>query len=332
MEPSWMRMDLNLLKALHVLLEERSVSRAAERFFVTRSAMSKTLQRLREALNDPVLVRTAQGLVPTPRAEQLAASLTSAIAHIEQGLVSSARFDPAEAAGTIRIAAPETFAIGAIPRLVPPLRKLAPKLRLESLHLEDGYLERLADGSIDFAIYFDQEYPERFFKHSLFSTAPKIWCRKDHPITRLRQMTLDDICNYPKLAFHLPSIKLAELLDILQTMEQIEIGREVIFETSHLLVALVMLRQSDALMIAPDYLFQDEAFSDTAVALPLNHIPLFDQLRFDLCLVQHERTMNSSLHQWVAAEAIRTLSQREPEALSPVSSAASSRVRSLRSR
>lgn len=325
-ERSWMRMDLNLLKALHVLLEERSVARAADRFFVTRSAMSKTLQRLRETLNDPVLVRTAQGLVPTPRAEQLAASLATAIAHIEQGLASSARFDPRHAVGPLRIAAPETFAIGAMPRLLPALRKLAPQLRLESLHLTDDYQYHLTDGSIDFAIYFDQDYADGIIRHKLFSTAPMLWCRKDHPITRIDSLTLDDVCNYPKLAFHLPSIKHAQLLDVLQTMEQIEIGREVIFETSHLLVALVMLRQSDAVMIAPDHLFQDPAFSSTVTALPLGHIALFDELRFDLCLVQHQRTAQSALHQWMVAETVRAFGPAE----GPASRLSTARIRALR--
>lgn len=306
MEP-WLRMDLNLLKALYVLLEERSVSRAADRFFVTRSAMSKTLQRLRDTLNDPVLVRTANGLVPTPRAQQLAASLTTAISHIEKGLASSARFLPAEASGVLRIAAPETYAAGTIARLLFPMRNAAPQLRLESLHLEDAYQRQLADGSIDFAIYFDQEYPEGFVTHPLFSMGPMIWCRKDHPIAALKRITLDDICNYPKLAFHLPSIRLGELLNVLDTLEKIEIGREVMFETNHLLVALVALRQSDALMIAPDYLFKDQAFADTVVALPLDGTPLFDTLRINLSLVQHERTLSSPMHQWAAQEILRLL-------------------------
>ena len=324
MERSWLRMDLNLLKALHVLLEERSISRAADRFFVTRSAMSKTLQRLRETLNDPILVRTAQGLVPTPRAEQLAASLASAIAQIEQGLSSSARFDPATAEGPIRIAAPETFAIGAMPRLLTALRTAAPQLRIEALHLENGYQAQLADGALDFAIYFEQDYPDGFNTHRLLSTAPKLWCRPEHPITRLKQVTLDDICNFPKLAFRLPSIKHQQLLEVLQTMEQIEIGREVIFETSHLLVALVMLRKSDALMLAPDYLFADPALAGMAVSLPLGHIPLFDQLSFELGLVQHERTMHSPLHQWLVSEARRAFDH------SPAFGSESPRVRSLR--
>lgn len=311
MDASWMRMDLNLLKALYILIEERNISRAADRFCVTRSAMSKTLHRLREALDDPLLVPTSQGLVPTPRAEQLAAAMANAMTHFEAGLGATS-FDPARATTRLKIAAPETFAIVVIPQLLGTLRNSAPLLRLESSHLEDEYLTRLADGTIDFAIYLDQDYPPGFIKHFLLPTRPVIWCRKDHPITRLKELTLEDVCSYPKLVSHLPAIKLTELLAILKTLELVEAGREVMFETSHLLVALDMLHQSDAIMFSSSELFRRETLSDAVTSVAIDHIPLFDQLRFDLCLVQHERTASSPLHQWVVAETINAFGHRPP--------------------
>ena len=62
------RLDLNLLVALEALIEEGSVSRAAERLYITQSAMSKTLGRLRELFDDPLFIRRGSGMVPTPRA------------------------------------------------------------------------------------------------------------------------------------------------------------------------------------------------------------------------------------------------------------------------
>ncbi|MFI8927023.1 LysR family transcriptional regulator [Streptomyces sp. NPDC053474] len=72
-------MDLNLLRALDALLQENSVTRAAERLGTSPAAASRTLARLRRAVGDPLLVRAGQGMVPTPRAlelrEQVAALL-----------------------------------------------------------------------------------------------------------------------------------------------------------------------------------------------------------------------------------------------------------------
>src|SRR5262245_48601207 len=64
--------DLNLLLVLHAVLEERSATRAARRLHVTQSAVSNALARLRQLLNDPLVVRSGRGLVATPRAEELA--------------------------------------------------------------------------------------------------------------------------------------------------------------------------------------------------------------------------------------------------------------------
>ena len=69
------RIDLNLLVALHILLQEGSVSRAAERLNITQPAMSKTLGRLRETFDDPLFVRSKRGIQPTPRAISLAGEL-----------------------------------------------------------------------------------------------------------------------------------------------------------------------------------------------------------------------------------------------------------------
>ena len=73
--------DLNLLVALHVLIEERSVSKAATRLHVTQPAMSKTLNRLRETFDDPLFARSKRGIQPTPRAEALANELIHVLSH-----------------------------------------------------------------------------------------------------------------------------------------------------------------------------------------------------------------------------------------------------------
>lgn len=69
------RADLNLLVAFQFLMEEKSVTRAAERLYISQPAMSKTLQRLRDLFDDPLFDRASHGLVPTSRAEALHAQL-----------------------------------------------------------------------------------------------------------------------------------------------------------------------------------------------------------------------------------------------------------------
>ena len=87
------RLDLNLLVALEALLEERNVSLAAERLFITQSAMSKTLGRLRELFGDPLFVRKASRMIPTPRAEQLARELPQVLLAVQR-MLRPTEFDP----------------------------------------------------------------------------------------------------------------------------------------------------------------------------------------------------------------------------------------------
>jgi DNA-binding transcriptional LysR family regulator len=86
--------DLNLMLVLHTVLAERSVARAAERLHVTPSAVSNALARLRGAMGDPLVTRKGRGIVPTPRATELAPAIARAIREIELAL-GAAPFDAA---------------------------------------------------------------------------------------------------------------------------------------------------------------------------------------------------------------------------------------------
>ena len=102
------RIDLNLLVTLQVLIEERNVTRAAERLFITQPAMSRTLSRLRDLFDDPLFTRAARGLIPTPRTEELAELLPDLLASVGQ-LVTPQSFDPATCEQSFRIAVVEQF-------------------------------------------------------------------------------------------------------------------------------------------------------------------------------------------------------------------------------
>lgn len=100
------RMDLNLLVAFQVLLEERHVSRAADRLFITQSAMSKTLGRLRDLFGDPLFTRSSHGMVPTPKAIELQAQIQGVLSQV-QSITTGQEFDPKTYEGEISIAVSE---------------------------------------------------------------------------------------------------------------------------------------------------------------------------------------------------------------------------------
>lgn len=135
------QMDLNLLHVLHAVLLEKSATRAAKRLHVTQSAVSNALARLRQALGDPLVVRHARGLSPTPRALALQPELEQLMRSLRSLVSGPERFEPATTTREFTLACADycTTILGA--QLVEMLRQRAPAARLRLLPLE-----QLAEG------------------------------------------------------------------------------------------------------------------------------------------------------------------------------------------
>lgn len=177
------QMDANLLVALDVLLEERHVTRTAQRLGVTQSAMSQTLQRLRDALDGPVLVRSGGRMVPTPRAESMAGPLRTALRGIERLLTGEERFEPAEAERTLRMASLDTYAISVIPAILRRLAEAGPGLELDVAPLDrDRVWDQLRAGAFDLAIVGPWERPADMSAAPLLEERMVGMVRAGHPM------------------------------------------------------------------------------------------------------------------------------------------------------
>jgi DNA-binding transcriptional LysR family regulator len=128
-------LDLNLLVVLDAVLQERSATRAAARLHVTQSAISSELRRLRGVFDDPLMVRTKHGFVPTERAESLGPALER-ILREARALLSPIERDPARSARVFRVAATDAIGVVLLPLLLPVLRRSLPLARLHMVTLE----------------------------------------------------------------------------------------------------------------------------------------------------------------------------------------------------
>src|SRR5580700_4872476 len=121
--------DLNLLIVFDAMIQERSVTRAGRRIGLSQPAMSHALNRLRYMLNDELFVRTAEGMVPTPRATRLAQPLSTALSEMRLAMTPE-KFDPATSTHRFRITADNYAAIVFGPPLVAAVLERAPALNL----------------------------------------------------------------------------------------------------------------------------------------------------------------------------------------------------------
>lgn len=157
------KLDLNLLVALDVLLTERNVSRAAEKLFMSQSATSGALARLREYFGDDLLVQVGRKMVLTPRAQALAAKVRAVLMQIEGTIIQPPGFDPATVERTIRVAASDYVVVAGLDRALRAIRQKAPGLTiiLEPPRGEPSML--LVQGEIDLLampeVYLAEDHP-----------------------------------------------------------------------------------------------------------------------------------------------------------------------------
>lgn len=186
--------DLNLLRALAVLLEERHVSRAAERFHLSQSAMSRTLQRLRETFGDELLVRTSAGYELTPRARQLQAELADVLPRLDT-MLRGDTFDPATATGEVRVHCTDYATTVLGPGVFRRIFREAPHLSLAVEPLGDHSAVDVELGRADLMISGAMAgKPLRW--ETLFEEDFVCLLSRDHPVTAGR-LTLDDLTRHP---------------------------------------------------------------------------------------------------------------------------------------
>jgi len=277
-------------------MQEKNVTRAAERMFVTQPAMSKTLNRLRILLDDEVFVRSSHGLTPTPKTLELERPVNDILGQLTELMVTNQEFDPANTAATISLATLGASAMLGMPAFINRLRHDAPKVMLLSQNIDDKWEDRLRSGSLDFAIVAKNKFSDDLVTQKLMDIHPVLYMRKDHPLAEVEHVSLEDRRQYQHLAVYFPNFETTRE-DMQKLFASFGILSNVPFLTTNLMMCLETLRKSDMLMIASDRLIDSSLVRENFVSKPLEDII---NLRIDaLSLVQHVRTKNSPLHQYL---------------------------------
>lgn len=277
-------------------MQEKNVTRAAERMFVTQPAMSKTLNRLRNLIDDELFVRSSHGLTPTPKTLELEKPVNDILNQLTELMVHNKEFDPANTAATISLATLGTSASVGMPAFINKLRQKAPKLMLISQNIDDKWEDRLRSGNLDFAIVAKNKFNDDFITHKLMNIKPVLYMRKDHPLASVEHITLEQRRKYQHMAVYFPNFETTKE-DMKKLFASFGILSHVPFLTTNLLVCLETLRKTDMLMIASDRLMDASLVSDHFISKPLEDLI---NLKIDaLSLVQHVRTKNSPLHQYL---------------------------------
>jgi DNA-binding transcriptional LysR family regulator len=285
------KLDLNLLMTLHALLEERSVTRAGKKLGLSQSATSHALNRLRKLFDDPLLVRTSDGMIPTPRAENLLEPLRQILLDIKQ-LVQTPTFDPKTAQGTIQIVATDYATVVILPTVLKRVAEEAPHLNIECHHWREDTLEQLRSGAIDLALG-GQNPPDssEFNFQQLFVEDFVSIVRADHPVTQ-SEFTIEAFLAWSHALITVTNSRMGYIDTIL---EKLGVERRILLRLPHFLSAPLIVAKTDLILTLPRRLAMLFAeFANLSVLDPPVELDKFNYIQ-----VWHKRRQHEPMHTWL---------------------------------
>ncbi len=283
-------LDLNLLLVFDAVLRERSVVRAADALALSQPAVSHALNRLRHALKDTLFVRTPSGMIPTPRAEELALPVRKALDDLQLAVEGNS-FAPASADRRFTIAVNNYAAIVAVGPIVAAVRAQAPKVRLSlvpsgTLNLSD----KLDRGELDLAIAARTLEGERFASQLLMEDRFVAVLRGGHPALR-KKLTIAELAKLKHLAIS----SSGENLDFLDTFLQARKSVRSVASDVPYLSAGAVLVQSNLVAILGRKLAVEFR---RAFPIELRDLP-FEAPRLQSVINWHRRFDDLPAHRWL---------------------------------
>ncbi|MGD9659131.1 MAG: LysR family transcriptional regulator [Methylocystis sp.] len=243
--------DLNLLIAFKHLLEERSVSRSAEKLFISQSAMSHVLQRLRQQLDDPVLIKTPRGMRPTQRALDLFDPICAVLKNVESIVQPPEQFSPETSQRRFVIATSDYFECTLLRALCERLNRTAPDIELHVKLLGGASAETcIEEGEVDLVIALSVVSKSTSYlrRETLFNEGLAIVVRRNHPIFFQSEISLEQYLSSRHLSISYREDGTDTIDDLL---EQSGDRRKISVIIPNLLSAVSTVASTDLVLTAP---------------------------------------------------------------------------------
>lgn len=301
--------DLNLLVYLDVLLRERNVTRSAVKLGITQPAMSNVLKRLRSLLDDPLLVKTSEGMAPTERAKELQPLVREAVAAAERVVQDRSPFVPQDSVRTFRIMASDYAESTLIPKVLKVLREKAPNITLDVLTPSDVSFSDIEQGRVDMAINRFEELPQSFHQRILWRDSFSCLVNKHHPI--LENFTLETYLNAQHLWVSKTGYGIGVGIDpsdiqrlgwVDLALDRIGKKRNIRLFTRHYQVATLIAQQQDLIATLPSRIAQLKSENPNVVILP----PPFEIPLLEMKMAWSPLLHNNNGHRWLRKVMIET--------------------------
>ena len=299
-----MRYDMNLLPVFVILMEERSVTRAAERMGITQPALSNSLNRLRETLRDPLFIRERYGMKPTELAEKIAPAIAEAVARLDEVFLGQQHFEPATATRQFTIAPNSYVELALVPAIVARLGKLAPGIKLRLTPFGNDLSETgVMSGTTAMVLGRIVDPPDNLVVQHLMDEGLSCVVRADHPEVGY-VMTRRQFERLRHVNVVLPGRMRAGLF---QTLHRQGLRRDVAVSVTHFLAIPELVAVTDFCSTLPNLLCRQLARDARLKVLP----PPVDLGTFPVEIGWHVRYRHDPAHRWlrsVVAEVVTEVS------------------------
>ena len=289
-----MRYDLNLLPIFVALMEERSVTRAAERMGMTQPALSNALSRLRLMLQDQLFVRERYGIQPTPIALELSPLIAEALAQLDNAVLGQQVFDPVKAERLFTIAPNGYVEFVLVPAIVARLEKVAPGIKLRLTPYGNDLVETgVVSGTTALVLGRIVDPPDNLVVQHLMDEGLACAVRTDHPgvgdvMTREQFETMKHVNIVP------PGRMRAGLF---QALAQQQLKRDVAISVTNFFAAAEMVAVTDYCATLPTLICRQLMHDPRLKVLPA---PV-DLGSFPVEMAWHVRYRHDPAHRWLRA-------------------------------
>lgn len=292
------KVDLNLFIVFDAIYTEANLTRAGQIVGITQPAVSNALARLRETFNDPLFVRTAQGMVPTPMAQNIIGPVRNALSLLRVSVQESRTFNPLQANKTYRISMTDLTEEIILPPLFQRLRRQAPAVQIESfLSKRRETTKELAAGRLDFAVDAPLNTDPQVRHVKLLSDRYVCALRKGHPLAK-DKLTLDE---YMSLTHIHISSRRSGLGYVDLTLGKMGIQRKIALRSQHYLMASMVMQKTDMAMTVPERFARSHDLHYVGVPVEVPAV--------ETHLYWHESTDQDPANRWMREQMIELAQQ-----------------------
>jgi DNA-binding transcriptional LysR family regulator len=285
--------DLNLLVFFDALMAERHVTRAANKVAVSQSAMSNALARLRHVFRDDLFIRTAKGMEPTPRAQELGPAVRAILQQTTRLMASDAFFDAATSRRQFTCRMSDLVGSLLLPSLMARLNADAPGLALDVVHLspEDTVAALEAD-RLDVAVSMHLHHGNAIRSEPLFTDRMVCLMRQGHPLAT-GSMTLKKLLAYGHVRVAMSPTDIRFVDNVLADKG---LQRNVVLTVPHWLLVPRVLASTDLVSV----ISERAARTFTAEGVVMRPLPYASE-KFPWTMYWHRRYEHSRAHEWLRA-------------------------------